>query len=62
MQFDKPKCCPICSNERIEAVFPDLMVTGKAESGNRVFQGLTAYMCLINGHIFFVRVSDLVAA
>jgi hypothetical protein len=57
-----PVCCPICGVADAERILDDITVTAHTESVNRRVTRLAVFMCHINGHIFFVRQSDLVVA
>jgi hypothetical protein len=55
----RPHCCPICNEYRIKTTLEECDITAKFKGENREVQGLASFSCE-NGHIFFVRMSDLV--
>jgi len=55
-----PQTCPICNHGApVERVLPDIPVTAKVAEGTIEVAGLRTYHCMSEGHIFFVRESDL---
>jgi hypothetical protein len=55
----EPQTCPICDHRvPVEQVLPDIPVTAKVDGSVEV-AGLRTYHCLAEGHIFFVRETDL---
>jgi len=57
--MNRPHCCPICNDYRIKTTLQDCDITAQFKLGNREVHGLASFVCE-NGHIFFVRMSDLV--
>lgn len=55
-----PHCCPICNDLRVKTTLRDYAVTAKVKGEDREVNALAAYACE-NGHIFFLRRSDLVS-
>ena len=56
----EPQTCPICDHGvPVERVLPDIPVTAKVAEGPIEVGGLRTYHCMAEGHIFFVRESDL---
>jgi len=57
--MNRPHCCPICNDYRIKTTLQECDITAKFKSDTRDVHGLASFVCE-NGHIFFVRMSDLV--
>jgi hypothetical protein len=55
----RPACCLICGLADIQHILNDVTVTAHTESADRKVTNLAIYACMINGHIFFVRKSDM---
>jgi len=56
----EPWTCPICDHGvPVERVLPDIPVTATIAEGTIKVAGLRTYHCRVEGHIFFVRESDL---
>ena len=56
----EPQTCQICDHETpVERVLQDIRVTAKVENNLTDVAGLRTYHCRTEGHIFFVRESDL---
>ena len=52
--------CPICNHEApVQRVLRDIPVTAKVDDNLIEVAGLRTYYCRAEGHIFFVRESDL---
>jgi len=57
----EPQTCPICDHGvPVERVLPHIPVTAEVAEGTIEVAGLRTYHCMSEGHIFFVRESDLV--
>jgi len=57
--MNRPHCCPICNDYRIKTALQDCDITAKFKTDSRDVHGLASFVC-DHGHIFFVRMSDLV--
>lgn len=57
----RPHCCPICNDVSVDTTLQKYSVTAKVEGEDRNVNALAAFICA-NGHIFFLRRSDLVMA
>ncbi len=55
----RPHCCPICNDFSVETVLQEYAVTAKVKEEDWTVNALAAFKCR-NGHIFFLRRSDLV--
>jgi hypothetical protein len=55
----RPHCCPICNDFSINVTLQDYQVIAKVKGENRDVNALAAFACE-QGHIFFLRTSDLV--
>jgi hypothetical protein len=55
----RPHCCPICNDFRVETVLQDYAVTARVKEEDWAVNALAAFKCS-NGHIFFLRRTDLV--
>jgi hypothetical protein len=56
----EPRTCPICDHGLpVERVLRDIPVTAKVDDNIVEVAGLRTYHCSTEGHIFFVRESDL---
>lgn len=55
----RPHCCPICNDFTVETILQDYAVTAKIKGEDWNVNALAAFKCR-NGHIFFLRRSDLV--
>lgn len=59
-QMREPQTCPICDHGvPVERVLPGIPVIAKVDDGRTEVAGLRTYHCKTEGHIFFVRESDL---
>jgi hypothetical protein len=54
-----PMTCPICGKSSIEPVLHAVKVVATYERFQGDVGGLKVYRCKEEGHIFFVRASDL---
>lgn len=54
-----PHSCPICNDVSVKTTLQDYAVTAKVKGEDREVNALAAYTCE-RGHIFFLRMSDLV--
>ena len=54
-----PVACPVCGLTAVERIFRDFSMTVKGPIEERTVNGLAAYICRVNGHVFFVRFCDL---
>jgi PilZ domain len=59
MVMDRPHCCPICNEFRVRTTLTECDITAKFKDESREVHGLASFSCE-NGHIFFVRMADLV--
>jgi hypothetical protein len=50
--------CPICGRRSLEQVLNTVCISARVD-GERSVGGLMAYRCTENGHIFFVRTTDV---
>jgi hypothetical protein len=57
--FDLPVACPVCGLSAVERIFRDFAMTVKGPVNDKNVNGLAAYICKTNGHVFFIRSSDL---
>jgi len=57
--MNRPHCCPICNDYHIKTTLQECDIIAKFKSKDRDVHGLASFVC-DNGHIFFVRMSDLV--
>ena len=56
----EPQTCPICDHGMpVERVLRDIRVTATVDDNIMEVAGLRTYHCKTEGHIFFVRESDL---
>jgi hypothetical protein len=52
--------CPVCGLSAVDRVFRDFSFTVKKPlGGEKPVNAIAAYICMVNGHVFFVRISDL---
>jgi len=56
----EPLACPICTRRTLEQVLHAVCMTFRVD-GEHSVGGLMAYRCTENGHVFFVRTSDVEA-
>jgi hypothetical protein len=56
--MNRPHCCPICNDYRVRTTLAKCDITAKVNGDSRDVHGLVSFSCE-NGHIFFVRRSDL---
>jgi hypothetical protein len=54
-----PVRCPLCGRSEIEPVLDKITVTAKYDDFEGSIGGLVVLRCKIEGHIFFVRKSDM---
>lgn len=54
-----PLCCPVCGEHAIDRILEDLSITARGPAEEKKVGGLAAFMCRVNGHVFFVRYLDL---
>jgi len=55
-----PNICPVCELDSIERILEDVQIAAQITgSGENVSHGIVAYRCTQNGHIFFLRRSDV---
>ena len=54
-----PQICPICNRTAIKPVLEEIQVSARVSGNMRAVSGLAAFICATEGHIFFVRRSDL---
>ena len=58
--MSNPRICPVCELETIERILDDVQIAAKIDGkGENVSHGVIAYRCTQNGHIFFLRHSDV---
>jgi len=57
--MERPHCCPICNDYRVKTTLRECDITATFKDDNRDVYGLASFTCE-NGHIFFVRQSDLI--
>ena len=57
----EPLSCPMCSRHTLERVLEDVMMSAKLPCGEQKVGGIKAYRCTENGHVFFVRTTDVEA-
>jgi hypothetical protein len=57
--MNRPHCCPICNEDRVRTTLQACDITARFKDDSRDVYGLASFTCQ-NGHIFFVRMSDLV--
>jgi hypothetical protein len=57
-----PMKCPICGNASVEPVLQTVKIIAAYEHFQGDIGGLKVYRCMEEGHIFFVRASDLLGA
>jgi hypothetical protein len=55
----RPHCCPICSDLSVHSTLQQYNVIARVKGEERTVSALSAFTCQ-NGHIFFLRISDLV--
>lgn len=55
----RPLKCPICGKSSIEPVLETVKVVAAYERFQGEIGGLKVYRCTVEGHIFFVRNTDL---
>lgn len=58
----QPFTCPMCSSVRLKRLLEDFTVSTSSGNGHSVVGSLVAFQCFDNGHnghIFFVKLSDL---
>jgi len=55
----QPIQCPVCGKSSIEPVLQSIKIVASYERFEGDIGGLKVYRCKENGHIFFVRGSDL---
>jgi hypothetical protein len=58
-QLGGPVACPICGLIAVDRIFRDFSMTVKSPLEEKTVSGLAAYICRVNGHVFFVRFADL---
>lgn len=56
----RPHCCPICNDFGIKTTLQDYKVTAKVNGEDHNVNALAAFTCQ-QGHIFFLRTTDLVS-
>ncbi len=54
-----PVKCPLCGRTEIEPVLDKVTVTAKYDDFEGSIGGLVVLRCKIEGHIFFVRKTDV---
>jgi hypothetical protein len=54
-----PLTCPVCGKSTIEPVLASVRIVAMYEQFQGDIGGLKVYRCTEEGHIFFVRSSDL---
>ncbi len=54
---DLPPFCPVCGLSAIRGLPLELMCNAK--TGMKTVNGVKAFQCSVNAHVFFVRVFDL---
>ncbi len=55
----RPLSCPICGKTPVEAVLDQVAIHAIVNKQNTQVGGLKAFQCWGEGHIFFVRETDL---
>jgi hypothetical protein len=58
-RIDIPVACPICGLSAVERVFHDFAMIVKGPEKDKTVRAIAAFICRVNGHLFFVRMSDL---
>ena len=56
---DLPVACPICCLDAVDRIFRDFNMTISGPLEDKHVNGIAAFIYKINGHVFFVRFSDL---
>lgn len=56
-----PVSCPVCGRLIVEPVLKSFRLTAEGEGLVRDVHAMKAFHCQEQGHIFFIRVSDLEA-
>ena len=51
--------CPVCGRSEVEPVLDKITVTARYDDFEGSIGGLVVLRCKIEGHIFFVRKSDM---
>jgi hypothetical protein len=51
--------CPLCGRSEVEPVLDEITVTARYDEFEGSIGGLLVLRCKIEGHIFFVRKSDM---
>jgi len=51
--------CPLCGRSEVEPVLDKITVTARYDEFEGSIGGLVVLRCKIEGHIFFVRKSDM---
>ena len=55
-----PHSCPLCQQTTLERILGDVEMAAKIKGdGEDAANGIVAYRCTLNGHIFFVRQDDI---
>jgi len=54
-----PPKCPICGRSGVEPVLEGVKILATYEQFEGYIGGLMVFRCIEEGHIFFVRASDL---
>ena len=54
-----PQSCPICNRQQVSPLLETARITAIIDGDSRNVHGLVAFICEMEGHIFFVRASDL---
>jgi hypothetical protein len=57
--MDGPVRCPLCGRSEVEPVLDKITVTARYDDFEGSIGGLVVLRCKIEGHIFFVRKSDM---
>jgi hypothetical protein len=59
VQHALPFSCPICGRFTIRRLLENVQITANMEYEFRNVGGLSAFICEVEGHIFFVLKKDL---
>jgi hypothetical protein len=54
-----PSSCPICGRITVRRLLQDVQITANVKHELRDVGGLSAFICEVEGHIFFVLQKDL---
>ena len=54
-----PQSCPICNRLQVKPLLEEVRISAMIGGNTESVHGLVGYICEVNGHIFFVRTSDM---